>query len=93
MSLDQVELILLGEELRKAVARGKSTNEAELLRRLRASWAAKGPLDRMPDGEEIFLFPNTEAGWLATVRAATASSALADLMSTTLFIAAAFSSL
>ncbi|BDA45831.1 hypothetical protein COCOBI_07-6180 [Coccomyxa sp. Obi] len=64
----KVELILLGEEIRKSVAAGCCTNEAELLRRLRASWAAGGPLDRTPDGEEIFLFPNTEAGWLATAR-------------------------
>lgn len=73
-----MELILLGETLRKAVAAGSCADEKELLSRLRASWAAGGPLDRTPDGEVIFLFPNTEAGWLATVRAA--PSALIDPM-------------
>ncbi len=72
----QVELILLGEELRKAVAAGSRADERELLSRLRALGTAGGPLDQRPNDEELFLFPNTEAGWLATVRAA--PSALID---------------
>ncbi|CAL8470573.1 g10115 [Coccomyxa elongata] len=61
----KVELILLGEELHKAVAAGSCADERELLSRLCALGTAGGPLDQ---GEELFLFPNTEAGWLATAR-------------------------
>lgn len=61
----QVELILLGEEVRKVVAAG-SAADGEQLRRLRALW--RGSRLGQLDGEELFLFPNNEAGWLATVR-------------------------
>ncbi|BDA45832.1 hypothetical protein COCOBI_07-6190 [Coccomyxa sp. Obi] len=64
----KVELILLGESLREAMVAESCPDEKELLQRLRALWAAGGPLHRTPDGEELLLFPNTEAGWLATAR-------------------------
>ena len=64
--MEQVELILLGEEVRKAVALG-DCGEEELMRRLRAVCAASGALSHPSGDEGLFQFPNTESGWLATV--------------------------
>jgi hypothetical protein len=64
----QVELILLGEEVRKAAA-AHGCSEEELLRQLRALSHASREMSHSGADESLFLFPNTEPGWLATVRA------------------------
>ena len=71
--LVQVDLIALGEEVRKAVT-AEGCGEEELLRRLR--WVitkTSGGLSHAVGADEAVsqpgvMFPNTDAGWLATVR-------------------------
>ncbi|KAK9903961.1 hypothetical protein WJX75_001419 [Coccomyxa subellipsoidea] len=63
----KVELILLGEEVRKAVA-AHGCSEEELLRQLRALSHASREMSHSGADESLFLFPNTEPGWLATAR-------------------------
>ncbi len=68
-----MDLIALGEEVRKAVT-AEGCGEEELLRRLR--WViskTSGGLNHAVGADEAVsqpgvMFPNTNAGWLATVR-------------------------